>query len=269
MLGGSLPFNFVEVVDPVEISRECWERLISSPREFKIYLDKYLWLAGRTRRERLILSGIRLMPFGLGREPILISLWKSEYIGFYEIEDLLRKEGPRALLKVVEGTPDRVEFGQREFRYLLVPPAEEFTRLTSWVFKLGRKAVDFFGWPEGIPHPPPEQVERIIKKMELEGIRQPEKYKPHPSYRPTKLSFFLKLFIVVWRNALIRSYGLSIRRNGDRLVYTASPSMAENTPLPEPCKVIEGIEFGSVGSGGVDRTLEEECVDLLFNLGMW
>lgn len=263
-----LSVNFVDVVDPIQISREGWERLLSSPREFKIYLDKYLWLAGQTRRERLILSGIRLMPFGLGREPILISLWKSEYIGFYEIEDLLRKEGPRALLKVVGNIPERVEFGQREFRYLLVPPAEEFTRLTSWVFKLGRKAPEIFGWPQ-IEHPPPEQVERIVKKMELEGIRQPEKYKPHPSYRPTKLSFFLKLFIVVWRNALLKAYGLSIKREGERLVYYASPETAEDLPLPEPQKVIEGIEFGSIGSGGVDRTLEEECVELLFNLGVW
>ncbi len=267
-MSAPLPFNFVEVVDPVEVSREGWERLLSSPRELKIYLDKYLWLAGRTRRERVILSGMRLMPFGLGREPILISLWKSEYIGFYEVEDFLRKEGPRALLKVVEDLPDRVEFGQREFRYLLVPAAEEFTRLTSWVFKLGRKATEIFGWPD-TPHPSPQQVERIIKKMELEGIRQPEKYKPHPAYRPTKLSFFLKLFIVVWRNALLKSYGLSIRREGERIVQSASPCEAENLPLPEPPKNIEGIEFGSIGSGGTDMTLEEECVDLLFNIGVW
>ncbi len=264
----SLPFNFVEVIDPVEVSREGWERLLSSPREFKIYLDKYLWLSGKTRRERLILAGIRLMPFGLGREPILISLWKSEYIGFYEVEELLRKEGPRALLKVVEEVPDRVEFGQREFRYLLVPPAEEFTRLTSWVFKLGRKAPEIFGWPP-VKHPPPDQVERIIKKMELEGIRQPEKYKPHPNYRPTKLSFFLKLFIVVWRNAFLKSYGLTIRKEGDRLLYYASPSHAEDVPLKDPYKEINGVVFESVGSGGIDKTLEEECVDLLFNLGIW
>ena len=267
-MGISLPFNFVSVVDPVDVSREGWERLLSSPREFKIYLDKYLWLAGRTRRERLILSGIRLMPFGLGREPILISLWRSEYIGFYEVEGLLKKEGPRALLKVVEDLPERAEFGQREFRYILVPAAEEFTRFTSWVFKLGRKAPEVFGWPE-VPHPPPEQVERIIKKMELEGIRQPEKYKPHPTYRPTKLSFFMKLFIVVWRNALLKAYGLTIKREGERIVHLASPIEAEDLPLPEPPKSIEGIEPPSVGSGGVDRTLEEECVDLLFNMGVW
>lgn len=267
-MGEPLSHNFVDVVDPFEIDREGWDRLLSSPREFKIYLDKYLWLSGRTRRERTLLAGIRLMPFGLGREPILISLWRSEYIGFYEVEDLLRKEGPRSLLKVVEDVPDRVEFSQREFRYVLVPPAEEFTRLTSWVFKLGRRAPDIFGWPE-VKHPAPEQVERIIKKMELEGIRQPEKYKPHPTYRPTKLSFFLKLFIVVWRNALLKAYGLSIRREGDRLLYLVFPNEAEDLPLPETPKVLEGVEFGSVGSGGVDRTLEEECVDLLFNMGVW
>ncbi len=264
----SLSVNFVEVVDPLEVSKEGWEKLLTSPRELKIYLDKYLWLAGRTRRERLILAGIRLMPFGLGREPILISLWKSEYIGLYEIEDILRKEGPRALLRVVGDLPDEVEFGQREFRYLLVPPAEEFTRFTSWVFKLGRRSVEIFGWPP-VKHPPPEQVERIVKKMELEGIRQPEKYKPHPGYRPTRLSFFLKLFIVCWRNAFLKAYGLSIRKEGERLVYTASPQEAGDAPLPEPRKELGGIEFGSVGSGGVDRTLEEECVDLLFNLGIW
>jgi hypothetical protein len=112
-------------------------------------------------------------------------------------------------------------------------------------------------------------VERILKKMELEGIRQPEKYKPHPSYRPTKLSFFLKLFIVCWRNAFLKAYGLSIRREGERLVYTACPEEAENIPLSKPCRELGGIEFGSVGSGGVDRTLEEECIDLLFNLGIW
>ncbi len=266
---GTLPnFNFVDVVDPAEVSREGWERLLSSPRELKIYLDKYLWLAGRTRRERTLLSGVRLMPFGLGREPILISLWRSEYIGFYEVEDLLRKEGPRALLKVVGEVPESVEFGQREFRYILVPPAEEFTRLTSWVFKLGRKAPGVFGWPE-VKHPPPEQVERIVKKMELEGIRQPEKYKPHPSYRPTKLSFFLKLFIVVWRNALLKAYGLSIRKEGDRLIYVANVHEAEDKPLPQTLRRIEGIELTSIGSGGVNRTLEEECIDLLFNMGVW
>ncbi len=263
-----LSVNFVDVVDPIEVSKEGWERLLSSPREFKIYLDKYLWLAGKTRRERLFLAGIRLMPFGLGREPILISLWKSEYIGFYEIEDSLRKEGPRALIKIVGGLSDSIEFGQREFRYLLVPPAEEFTRFTSWVFKLGRRAPEVFGWPD-VKHPPPEQVEKIIKKMELEGMRQPEKYKPHPRYKPTRLSFFLKLFIVTWRNALLKSYGLSIRKEGEKLVYSASPSKAGNRPLSEPCGVIEGIEFGSIGSGGTDRTLEEECLDLLFNLGVW
>jgi len=264
----TLPFNFVDLVDPLDASKEGWEKLLSSPREFKIYLDKYLWLGGRTRRERLILSGIRLMPFGLGREPILISLWKSEYLGFYEVEDLLRKEGPRALLRIVGELPEQVEFGQREFRYILVPPAEEFTRLTSWVFKLGRKAPEVFGWPE-VKHPAPEQVERIIKKMELEGIRQPEKYKPHPSYRPTSLSFFLKLFIVVWRNAFLKAYGLSIKREGERLVYMANPYKAEDVPLPDPPREIEGIEFRSVGSGGLDRTLEEEAVELLFNLGSW
>ncbi len=263
-----LPFNFVSIVDPIEISREGWERLLSSPREFKIYLDKYLWLAGRTRRERLILSGIRLMPFGLGREPILISLWKSEYIGFYEIEDILRKEGPRSLIRIVGDLPERVEFGQREFRYVLVPPAEEFTRLTSWVFKLGRRAPEVFGWPD-IKHPEPEQVERIIKKMELEGIRQPEKYKPHPSYRPTSLSFFLKLFIVVWRNAFLKSYGLSIKKDSERLIYLANPQTADSSPLPPPPTEIEGIKLTSVGSGGVDRTLEEEAIDLLFNLSLW
>jgi len=267
-MGVPLRFNFVDVVDPVEVSREGWERLLLSPREFKIYLDKYLWLAGKTRRERVLLSGIRLMPFGLGREPILISLWRSEYIGFYEIEELLRKDGPRALLKVLENVPHRVEFGQREFRYLLVPAAEEFTRLTSWVFKLGRKAPDVFGWPD-VPHPPPQQVERIIKKMELEGIRQPDKYKPHPTYRPTKLSFFLKLFIVMWRNALLKSYGLTIRKEGERIIYIASPNEAEDERLPPPIKSIEGIELVSVGSGGVDKTLEEECVDLLFNMSIW
>jgi hypothetical protein len=264
----NLPFNFVDVVDPIGVTKDGWEKLLSSPREFKIYLDKYLWLAGNTRRERLILSGIRLMPFGLGREPILISLWKSEYIGFYEIEDLLRKEGPKALIRAVGELPERVEFGQREFRYLLVPPAEEFTRFTSWVFKLGRKAIDVFGWPD-VPHPPPQQVERIIKKMELEGIRQPEKYKPHPSYRPTKLSFHMKLFIVVWRNAFLKAYGLSIRKESDRLLYLAFPHEADDRPLPDPCREIEGIRPKSVGSGGVDRTLEEECMDLLFNLGIW
>ncbi|NPA41327.1 MAG: hypothetical protein GXO18_03545 [Aquificae bacterium] len=268
MGGFSIPFNFVEVVDPIEISREGWERILSSPREFKIYLDKYMWLAGRTRRERLLLAGIRLMPFGLGREPILISLWTSEYIGFYEVEDLLRKEGPRALLNIVGELPESIEFGQREFRYLLVPPAEEFTRFTSWVFKLGRRAPIIFGWPK-VPHPPPEQVERIVKKMELEGIRQPEKYKPHPAYRPTSLSFYLKLFIVVWRNALLKSYGLSIRKSGEKVLYTAKVHEADTTPLPEPCKEIEGIRPPSVGSGGVDKTLEEEAIDLLFNLTEW
>ncbi len=263
-----IPFNFVDIVDPIEVSREGWERLLSSPRELKIYLDKYLWLAGRTRKERLILSGIRLMPFGLGKEPILISLWRSEYVGFYEVEDILRKEGPRALLKIVDDKVEDTEFNQREFRYLLVPCAEEFTRFCSWVFKLGRKAVDVFGWPD-IPHPPPEQVERIIKKMELEGIRQPEKYKPHPNYRPTKLSSHMKLFIVVWRNALYKVYGLAIKRRGERLIYIADPSLAEDRPLPEPCKEIEGIRPESIGSGGIPRTLEEECMDLILNLGVW
>ena len=55
MGGIKLSTNFVGVVDPIKVSREGWERLIASPRELKIYLDKYLWLAGRTRRERLIL----------------------------------------------------------------------------------------------------------------------------------------------------------------------------------------------------------------------
>jgi len=52
----TLPFNFVDLVDPLDASKEGWEKLLSSPREFKIYLDKYLWLGGRTRRERLGLS---------------------------------------------------------------------------------------------------------------------------------------------------------------------------------------------------------------------
>ena len=264
----SLPVNFVDRVDPIEISRDSWEKLLESPREFKIYLDKYLWLSGKTRKERLILAGIRLMPFGLGREPILISLWKSEYIGFYDIEDLLKKEGPRSLLNVTGDLPESVEFGQREFRYLMVPPAEEFTRLTSWVFKLGRKAIDVFGWPP-VQHPSPETVERIIRKMELEGVRQPEKYKPHPHYKPTKLSFFLKLFIVVWRNAILKSYGLSISKREDRITYFAKPFLADDSLLPKPKKNIDDVEFVSIGSGGVDRTLEEECEDLLYNLGVW
>ena len=268
MGGIKLSANFVGVVDPIKVSREGWERLIASPRELKIYLDKYLWLAGRTRRERLVLSGIRLMPFGLGREPILVSLWRNEYIGFYEVERILLEEGPRALIDITGDITEELEFGQREFRYLLVPPAEEFTRLTSWVCKLGRKAPEVFGWPE-VKHPPPEQVERIIRKMELEGIRQPEKYKPHPSYRPTTLSFFLKLFIVVWRNALLKSYGLTISTKGDKLIYTADPSSAQDEPLPEPLTEIEGVVFESVGSGGVNKTLEEECTDLLFDINLW
>jgi len=267
-MSGSLPFNFVDVVDPVEINKEGWVALLSSPRELKIYLDKYLWLAGRTRMERTILSGIRLMPFGVGKEPILVSLWKNEYIGFYEVEDALRTEGPRALLKVAGDVSEGVEFGHREFRYLLVPVAEEFTRLTSWVFKLGRKAPDVFGWPD-VRHPSPEEVERVIKKMELEGVRQPEKYKPHPTYRPTKLSSLLKLFIAMWRIAFFKAYGLSIRREEERLLYTAYPKGADDSPLPEPPRTIEGITFGSVGSGGVKKTIEEECVDLLFNTGSW
>ncbi len=264
----NLRINFVGVVDPIEVSKEGWERILISPRELKIYLDKYLWLAGRTRKERLILSGIRLMPFGLGREPILISLWRSEYISLYEIEELLKKEGPRTLLKLVGDMSEAVEFGQREFRYLLVSPAEEFTRFTSWVFKLGRRAIETFGWPPVKP-PPPDQVERIIKKMELEGIRQPEKYKPHSTYRPTKLSSLLKLFIASWRNAFLKAYGLSITRKGEKLIYTAYPSKAEDNLLPEPSAELCGIKLKSVGSGGVDRTLEEECIDLLLNLGAW
>ncbi len=263
-----IPFNFVDRVDPIEINREGWERVLSSPRELKIYLDKYMWLAGRTRRERLLLAGIRLMPFGLGREPILISLWRSEYIGFYEVEDLLRKEGPRALLSLGEDIPEDVEFGQREFRYVLVPPAEEFTRFTSWVFKLGRRAPQLFGWPD-VPHPSPEQVERIVRKMELEGIRQPEKYKPHPKYRPSALSFHMKLFIVVWRNALLKAYGLSILKEGDKLRYVAKVNDADDSPLADPCKEIEGIRPSPVGSGGVNKTLEDEAVELLFNFPPW
>ncbi len=257
-------FNFVDVVDPIQVSKHGWERIISSPRELKIYLDKYLWLAGKTRRERLILAGIRLMPFGLGKEPILVSLWSGEYIGFSEIERELKEEGPRALLRFGEHIEGSLELGQREFRYLLVPCAEEFTRFTSWVFKLGRKSIEVFGWPD-IPHPSPEQVERIIRKMELEGIRQPEKYKPHPKYRPTTLSFHMKLFIVVWRNALMKLYGLSIRRRGERIVNLVSPRLADNRPLPEPRREIEGIKPDSVGSGGVSKTLEEEATELLLN----
>ena len=264
MGGSTLGFNFVDIVDPVEIDPDSWKRVLGNYRELKIYLDKYLWLAGRTRRERLILAGLRLMPFGLGREPILLSIWRNEYIGLYEVEELLIKEGPRALLCLAEGVSGRIEVAQREFRHLMVPPAEEFTRFTSWVFKLGRKAVDVFGWPD-VSHPPPSLVERVIKKMELEGIRQPDKYKPHTDYRPSRLSPLMKLFIVMWRCALLKAYGLSIKRCEDRLVYFVCIEEAENKPLPEPCRAIEGITLRSVGSGGANRTLEEECLDLLFN----
>jgi len=199
------------------------------------HLNDFLWVAGRSRFERLLLAGILLTPeryftihnsFGTS-----LRVFSSRHQLLIES---LKKEGMDGLVKFWEKRIKRKEFFfdvRYGYEYLLAPVANEFASFSSIVYRLGKRAFDEIDFPpQNIPIPLDDLVKRVIKEMEKTGISQPPHFQPASDYRPSQLSFSIQKFIVYWRRALFLSYGI-FPEGGGKLRIDLDQAERERLPL--------------------------------------
>lgn len=171
----------------------------------------YAWIAGISRFQRVLLSGIRVHP--QAKHMFYVMIWdhRLEYRDLSRILELEGLDGFIGYWMKMLGprVQNPITIPSEHFEVFMQPCANEFATFCALVYRLGHKSFKEIGFPpSSVSTPPDDLVKTVMKRIEEKGKSQSDTYVPGKEYRPTSLSFELQRFIVTWRRALLGAYGL-------------------------------------------------------------